>query len=246
MGLETAVYVNGLVVTNPAAGDPAGEGDDHIRLLKSVLRNTFPNLSGPITLTETEVNGILVTLAGLAPLSSPIFTGVPQGPTAAPGTITAQLATTAFAATVAAAAAAAIAPPTGSILTMALGAVPNGYLECDGQAVSRVSYAALFSAIGLTYGTGDGISTFNVPDFRGEFLRGWDNGKGTDPARTIGSFQADELRSHTHTYTTKSGTPPQSGSSTNVWNGEATTNTGATGGTETRPRNLAVMYCVKT
>ena len=66
---------------------------------------------------------------------------------------------------------------------------PTGWLECNGNAVSRTTYAALFSAIGTTYGVGDGSTTFNLPDLRGEFVRGWDHGRGADSGREFGSYQ---------------------------------------------------------
>lgn len=56
----------------------------------------------------------------------------------------------------------------------------GGYLLCDGSAVSRVNYPRLYSRIGTTYGVGNGSTTFNLPDLRGEFMRGFDNGRGVD------------------------------------------------------------------
>lgn len=77
---------------------------------------------------------------------------------------------------------------------------PEGWAMCDGSAVSRTEYAALFAVIGTTYGVGDGSTTFNLPDMRGEFLRGLDNmgtaagARGLDSdgtARTVGQTQAN-------------------------------------------------------
>ena len=62
--------------------------------------------------------------------------------------------------------------PVGTIISYSTSTVPSGYLKCEGQAVSRTEYAALFEKIGTTYGSGDGSTTFNVPNLRGEFLRG--------------------------------------------------------------------------
>ena len=56
MGLETATYIDGLVVTNPLAGDPKNQGDDHLRLLKSTIKTTFPSIAGAVTPTHTELN----------------------------------------------------------------------------------------------------------------------------------------------------------------------------------------------
>lgn len=77
-------------------------------------------------------------------------------------------------------------------------AVPGGYLKCNGQAVSRSEYAALFAAIGTTYGLGDGYNTFNLPDIRGNVIRGHDDGRGIDPSRAFGSEQDSQNKSHTH------------------------------------------------
>lgn len=93
MGLETTTYINGLVASNPAGGDDRSQGDDHIRLIKSAIKNTFPNIDGAMTLTDEVINALPTTKANL---ESPTFTGVPAAPTAAPGTNTTQLATTAF------------------------------------------------------------------------------------------------------------------------------------------------------
>lgn len=66
---------------------------------------------------------------------------------------------------------------------------PAGWFPCNGAAVSRTAYAQLFGAIGTVYGAGDGSSTFNLPDMRGEFLRGLDDGRGIDAERAAGSYQ---------------------------------------------------------
>lgn len=62
--------------------------------------------------------------------------------------------------------------PTGTIMPMPIDVTPDGFLDCEGQAVSRTTYENLFNIIGTKYGAGDNITTFNVPDFRGMFLRG--------------------------------------------------------------------------
>lgn len=89
--------------------------------------------------------------------------------------------------------------PAGTVQYFANTAVPNGYLECNGAAVNRVTYAELFAAIGVTYGPGNGTTTFNLPDLRGEFIRGFDNGKGSDPGRTIGTWQSPSPLIHDDT-----------------------------------------------
>ena len=88
--------------------------------------------------------------------------------------------------------------PSGSVFCMAVATVPSGYLECNGAAVSRTTYAALFAIIGTTYGTGNGSSTFNLPDLRGEFVRGYDHGRGVDSGRSINNPQGASNASHNH------------------------------------------------
>jgi hypothetical protein len=89
MALETATFIDGLNASNPLGSDPISSADDHLRLIKSTIKATFPNINAAVTKTAAEING-------LAPLESPTFTGTPAAPTASPGTNTTQLATTAF------------------------------------------------------------------------------------------------------------------------------------------------------
>ena len=88
--------------------------------------------------------------------------------------------------------------PSGSVFCMAVATVPSGYLECNGAAVSRSTYSVLFAVIGTAYGTGNGSSTFNLPDLRGEFVRGFDNGRGVDSGRSIASSQSSQFGQHNH------------------------------------------------
>lgn len=83
----------------------------------------------------------------------------------------------------------AVATSAGMIGYFAASSAPSGWLKCNGTIVSRATYSNLFSAIGTLYGSGDGSTTFALPDLRGEFLRGLDDGRGIDPSRTIGSKQ---------------------------------------------------------
>ena len=88
--------------------------------------------------------------------------------------------------------------PSGMIMTFAADYAPAGWLKANGAAVSRTAYANLFAAIGTRFGTGDGYSTFNLPDLRGEFMRFWDDGRGVDSGRVFGSVQSDNTRRHIH------------------------------------------------
>lgn len=100
--------------------------------------------------------------------------------TAAALTNNTQLATTAFVHTLIGA---------GAVQFFARSTAPAGWIKANGAAVSRTAYADLFAAIGTTFGAGNGSTTFNLPDLRGEFPRGWDDGRGVDSGREFGSFQ---------------------------------------------------------
>ncbi len=140
--------------------------------------------------------------------------------------------------------------PTGSVFYFARSTAPSGYLTCNGASLSTTTYASLFSIIQYTYG-GSGAS-FNLPDLRGEFIRGWDDGRGVDTGRTFGSAQTDDFKSHNHSLLASGATDGGSGSG---WRWESIsstrnstvngTNIGSTGGTETRPRNIALLPCIK-
>jgi microcystin-dependent protein len=101
----------------------------------------------------------------------------------------------------------------GMLMPYAGTTAPSGWLLCYGQAVSRTTYASLFSAISITYGSGDGTTTFNLPDFRGRIAAGQDNMGGSAASRlttavsgvdgtTVGASGGDQRQqSHTHTAT---------------------------------------------
>lgn len=148
--------------------------------------------------------------------------------------------------------------PVGSIIAWPDSSVPNHYLECDGREISRSDYSDLYGIIGTKYGVGDGSTTFEIPDFRGRFLRGWDHGAGVDPdasTRTdrgdgttgdeIGTDQADEFKSHYHNIVLRT-----SGGLTEILSGASASSAGNSqtdyeGGNETRPVNTNVMWCIR-
>ncbi len=135
----------------------------------------------------------------------------------------------------------------GSIKAWPASSAPAGWLKANGAAVSRSLYAALFNVIGTTYGTGDGSTTFNLPDFRGEFLRGLDDGKGVDSGRSLGSAQAQDVQAHTHTTPTcvANGFGYSNPALANYYAASSQFYTGSTGGSETRPRNQAALMIIK-
>lgn len=142
----------------------------------------------------------------------------------------------------------AVGVPTGAVMAFVMFDAPTGWLVCGGQAVSRTTYAGLFAKIGTLFGAGDGATTFVLPDLRGEFIRGLDSGRGVDPGRVLGTGQADELKSHTHAGRIPNAPINISADNLTRWvnDGNTAVATSATGGAETRPRNIALLYCIKT
>jgi microcystin-dependent protein len=154
--------------------------------------------------------------------------------------------------------------PAGAVQAFAMNSAPAGWLAADGSNVNRTTYASLFSAISTTYGAGDGSTTFALPDLRGYFVRGSGTNSDSTAAGTFGTRQADELKAHTHGVTDPGhthGTDPyatnQAGSQIGYTSpltsrfgddtGSSTTGISiqSTGGTETRPKNIAMLYCIK-
>ncbi len=162
--------------------------------------------------------------------------------------------------------------PTGAQLPFAGSAAPAGFLLCDGSAVSRTTYAALFAVVGISAGQGDGSTTFNVPDWRGRFMRGVDGSAGRDPdsagrtamntggntGNNVNSVQGNAFQTHSHgiqslnnvptgPYPNFGANPSSDGTMVGV-----TTVTGATGPTsqptanETRPTNGYSNFIIKT
>lgn len=157
-----------------------------------------------------------------------------------------------------------VATPPGQVATYAMTSCPSGWLAANGAAVSRTTYAILYANIGSTWGNGDGSTTFNVPDLRGTFVRGTGtNGTyATAVGQAVGTYAADTYLNHnhtdsghTHSYNVPSGTAQAiggSGSNYYVSTTGATSGTGnaniqnsTTGGTETKPKNYGVLYCIK-
>ena len=143
--------------------------------------------------------------------------------------------------------------PAGAVMPFAMNSAPSGWLAADGAAVSRTTYAALFAAIGTAHGSGNGSTTFNLPDLRGIFVRGSGSQEisGITYSKTFAAKEADELKSHTHGMFTQSGSAGGNGfgsdyvAVTIAANQTGPKGTFATGGDETRPANIALLYCIK-
>ncbi len=131
---------------------------------------------------------------------------------------------------------------------------PAGFVKANGQLLSRTQYPLLWAyaqSSGILalndavrtdgqYTVGDGSTTFRVPDYRGEFLRVLDEGKGKDAGRTAASLQADELKSHSHGNVPQQMGDVDRGGQSSAFSIDGFGQTSATGGTETRPRNIAL------
>ena len=176
--------------------------------------------------------------------------------------------------------------PAGAVMHFLQSTAPSGWLKANGTAVSRVTYASLFAVVGVTYGAGDGSTTFNLPDMRGEFIRSWDDARGIDTARVIGSAQSAAMLDHNHAITVSSDGDHRHringnaggavailgnqsarvagigsaatesfvdtyGGARIIENAGAHTHTATAGnpstggGSETRPRNVALLACIK-
>lgn len=159
--------------------------------------------------------------------------------------------------------------PVGTVAAFAMSTPPTGFLKANGAAISRTTYSALFAKIGTLYGAGGGSTTFNLPDLRGYFPRAWDDGRGVDAGRVFGSAQADQNLSHAHTtdsrgehthpvraisgtadglHVTDDNSDPATGlhANTNTSpSGSHAHNVYASGGAEARPKNIALLFCIK-
>lgn len=157
----------------------------------------------------------------------------------------------------------------GSVSAFAMPTPPAGWLVCDGSAISRTEYADLFAAIGTLWGHGDQVSTFNLPDLRGEFIRGFDDGRGVDDGRVFAELQADQMQQITGAIDTTfaainrtfangafTGSLGFGGAvdsrpshdfsdSTGLLNFDSANSPEARVGNETRPRNIAMTYAIK-
>lgn len=133
----------------------------------------------------------------------------------------------------------------GQVAWTAAAVPPAGWLECNGELVSRTTYANLFATIGTTYGAGDGATTFRLPEIRGEHIMGWDHGRGIDPGRALGSWQADQVKAHNHSCPGVNELGDGAVFERAPGPGDGNLVTGTTGGTQNRVRSVALMAVIK-
>lgn len=211
MALESGTYIDSLVATNPVATDGLAQADDHMRLTKATILATFPSITGAVNATHTEINtvadgdtaatsttlvdadrvpvnddgtmvqvaltdfktymntsGNILTINGLTYPTADGTSGQFMTTDGA-GTLSFASQSTSFL--------------SGMMMPFAGTSAPTGWVFCDGAAISRTTYADLFTAIASTYGAGDGSTTFNVPDLRGRVIAGQDDMGGTSADR---------------------------------------------------------------
>ena len=237
MPVESAQYIWQLDPANPTSTDPVSEGDNHLRMIKQTLPASFPGMSAPWTTDQRIKAADPVDPTDLVTL---------QYLQALPWQM-----------------------PIGWPIMWLLDALPVGqpgseYMDLDGSLLSRVDYADLFDLYGVTYGAGDGTTTFKLPDLRGQFLRVQDQGALVDPdaaTRTnrgdgvtgdnVGTKQSDALQQHSHnstagsdTQTRATGTGAQNCADKGLQQ-TAVTGTVGTYSTETRPKNINVRYIIR-
>jgi microcystin-dependent protein len=173
-GITAQVYCDG---TNFFSSQTGSAGNFSVNGNLVITGSTA--LTGALTGTTAAFSGAISSV-------SPTFTGTPIAPTAAQGTNTTQIATTAFVL--------ANSAPTGGLVMWPTGTAPTGWLLCTGTAVSRTTYAALFAIVGTTFGVGDGSTTFNLPNYTNRMPYGATVG-------TTGGSADAVVVSHTHTAT---------------------------------------------
>jgi microcystin-dependent protein len=177
--LETATFIPDLVASNPAASDPLSNADDHMRLIKLVLKNTFPGLAAALT----KDGAIVIPWDGTGAAPAYSFASEPTLGLyrKASGVISVtggRIAGTKY---------------IGEIFDFAGPTAPADCMACDGQALSKTTYPDLFNVIGYTWGgSGD---TFNLPPGKNRFRRHRDD---TGLAGSVGTLQNPDVTSHAH------------------------------------------------
>jgi microcystin-dependent protein len=219
MSLETFGFISDLVATNPTGGDPRSQGDDHLRGIKATLQATFPHADSAINIKPDAMS---MTIGVGTEDALKIDAATRTIKALAPYLLNADNGV-----------------PVGTIIDFAGVDPPTGYLACPlvGTNVSRATYAALFAAIGTTWGSGDDSTTFGLPYFPADYAALQANGN-------VAAVTTGDIKSHNHGNVTSdlnatAGTQTYSpGLSTNVL-------TGSTGGPANLAAGIRVRKCVK-
>lgn len=243
-GTASAAFSAGVLVVKSSSTSGANV------LMKSLQLTNSGNLTNILTLAAPTLAGsvsqVLPVIPGATSFMQMDTSGVMSASVAVSGGITASNI------------AAGLLPPAGMITAYGGAAPPTGWLLCDGSSLLQASYPALFTAIGVAYGSVDGTH-FNVPDLRGQFLRGVSGASTNDPDKltrtamatggntgnNVGSVQSSAFASHQHQLflatASSNGSNAQGSNAVNT----SATNTELTGGNETRPINAYVNYIIK-
>jgi hypothetical protein len=186
---------NQSIITNPGTSPPAVAALGKLWLDTSSTPTELKAFDGEVWRASPAATAAAAAVAAsaAADVAAAAATSATAAATAAEAT-----ATSAAADAAAAQAAASQAAFTSEVRYVARTTAPAGWLKANGAAISRATYANLFAAIGTSFGPGDGETTFNLPDLRGTFIRGFDDGRGVDPGRPYGSTQSGANLSHTH------------------------------------------------
>ena len=229
MALETATQIQELVATNPEGIDTLAEADNHLRMIKTCVQTSLPGMTAPLTFTDPIKAGDPVDQSDLVTLGFLQTTAITN---------------------------------IGFPMMWMLDALPvvsgQEFADLEGQAINRLSYPELFALYGVTYGVGDGTTTFNLPDLRGQFIRGVDNAAGIDPDSAsrldrgdgvtgdiVGTTQEDDFKSHEHQIKSRA----DGGSGINARLGNhldvGSQSTELEGGNETRPKNIYVRFIMR-
>jgi microcystin-dependent protein len=225
--------------TNQVTADNLNNHVDNAVLLPGAIsaQTTGTPEESDYVIAERSGSLFKYTLQGIRDLFASIFLplagGTMTGPLVLVNSTPSTAATAASKGYVDATVSATITP--GTIAMWGTSTVPAGWLECNGQSTAG------FPNLTAIYGT-------NLPDLRSEFVRGWDHGRGVDSGRTILSAQAQDVQPHTHSYSapTSVATSNQAGFDAGTVFASSPSTTGSTGSVETRPRNVALMFIVKT
>jgi microcystin-dependent protein len=270
-GTATASFSGGVLVVNSNVNTPANIQAGSILIGNNVANSKYVTLQAPsslganYSLTLPPSNG-----GGTAFLTIDSSNNMNEGPLVANGITASNIANATITTTQLAASVVNALSPTGSVTMYGGTSAPTGWQLCDGTALNRTTFAALFAAIGTAYGNGDGSTTFNVPDMRGLFPRGVTGASGNDPdaaSRTavnggntgnnVGSFQADQNKAHNHTLKMDVNPPDGLGSnfyvqsanspdsSPSLINAAAATIQNS-GGNQSNPKNLYFNFIIKT
>lgn len=137
---------------------------------------------------------------------------------------------------------------TGAIVPFAGADAPAGWLLCDGSEISRINYSKLFDVIGTAYGSGDGETTFNLPDLREAMPKGIGSSSKSSTHGTIlalGDFQDDQMQSHTHTYTSLDYYGANPSGTAALSNPDAETTTNGPAGDTTEVKAVVMNYIIR-